>query len=88
MKIKGEYAVREIAGETVVVPVGETVLKSNILAVLNETGKFFWNLLEKGGTEEEIVNSVCDEYEIDAQTVKSDLRDFTEYLKNHSVEVE
>lgn len=88
MKIKGEYAVREIAGETVVVPVGETVLKSNILAVLNETGKFFWNLLEKGGTEEEIVSSVCDEYEIDAQTVKSDLRDFTEYLKKHSVEVE
>ena len=88
MKIKGEYAVREIAGETVVVPVGETVLKSNILAVLNETGKFFWNLLEKGGTEEEIVSSVCDEYEIDEETVKSDLRDFTEYLKKHSVEVE
>ena len=88
MKIKGEYSVREIAGETVVVPIGETVLKSNILAVLNETGKIFWEMLEKGSTEEEIISAICDEYEVDGETVKNDLADFVEYLKNNRVEVE
>lgn len=88
MKIIGEYSVRDIAGETVVVPIGETVLKSNILAVLNETGRILWELLEKGGTEDEIVSAVCDEYEIDRETVKKDLTEFVEYLRNNRVEVE
>ena len=47
MKIKGEYILRDIAGEIVAVPVGETVLNSNILAVLNESGRFFWELLSE-----------------------------------------
>lgn len=88
MRIKGEYSVREIAGETVVVPIGETVLKSNILAVLNETGKIFWEMLTKGSTEDEIITAICDEYEIDGETVKKDLNDFVVYLKNNHVEVE
>lgn len=88
MKIKGEYSIREIAGETVVVPVGETVIKSNILAVLNETGRFFWEMLAKGSTEEEIISAMCEEYDVDAETVRSDLSEFVNYLRNNSVEVE
>lgn len=88
MKIKGEYSVREIAGETVVVPVGETVLKSNILAVLNETGKIFWDMLAKGNTEDEIADAMCAEYEIDRETVKNDLVEFVAYLRDNHVEVE
>lgn len=88
MKIKGEYSVREIAGENVVVPIGETVLKSNILAVLNETGRIFWDMLAKGSTEDEIADAMCAEYETDRETVKSDLNEFVAYLKNNHVEVE
>lgn len=88
MKINGEYTLREIAGETVVVPIGETVLKSNILAVLNETGKIFWDMLSKGSTEDEIIDAMCAEYEVDRETVKNDLNDFVSYLKNNQVEVE
>lgn len=88
MKIKGEYMLRDIAGENVVVPVGETVLNSNILAVLNESGKFLWELLTEGKTEDEIIKAVCDEYEADEETVKADLAEFVEYLKSHKVEIE
>lgn len=87
MKIVGQYSIREIAGETVVVPVGETVLKSNILAVLNETGKLFWELLEKGMSTEEIVSRICSEYNVEPDTVEADLTEFVEYLKDHKVEV-
>lgn len=88
MKIKGEYSVREIAGETVVVPIGETVQKSNILAVLNETGKLFWTMLQTGSEESEIVSAMCEEYDIDPETVTADLKQFVEYLRNNHVEVE
>ena len=88
MKIKGEYILRDIAGEIVAVPVGETVLNSNILAVLNGSGRFLWELLSEGHTEEEIVSAMCDEYEADADTVKKDLYEFIDYLKKNKVEVE
>lgn len=88
LKIKGEYLIREVAGETVAVPVGGTVLNSNILVALNGSGAFFWELLAKGGTEEELVSAVCSEYEIDEETVKADLKEFVDYLKSNKVEVE
>ena len=55
---------------------------------MNETGKIFWEMLEKGSTEEEIISVICDEYEVDGDTVKNDLAEFVEYLKNNRVEVE
>lgn len=88
MKIKGEYMLREAMGETVAVPVGETVVNSNVLVLLNETGAFFWDLLSKDVTEDEIVSSVCSEYETDEETVRSDLKEFIAYLKSNNVDVE
>lgn len=87
MKIKGKYILREVAGEIVAISVGETVLNSNVLIVLNETGKFFWELLTKDMTEEEIIGAVCEEYEVDRETVLSDLNDFVNYLRDNKVEV-
>ena len=88
MKIKGEYVLREIMGETVAVPIGETVVNSNVLVLLNETGTFFWNLLAKGASQGEIISSVCSEYETDEETVKADLEEFITYLKANNVDVE
>ena len=45
MEIKKELIKREIAGDTILVPVGKTVLDSNGLFVLNELGAFLWDLL-------------------------------------------
>lgn len=88
MKIKGEYMLREAMGETVAVPVGETVINSNVLVLLNETGAFFWKLLSKDADEDEIVSAVCSEYETDEETVRADLKEFIAYLKSNNVDVE
>lgn len=88
MQIKGEFMLREVMGETVAVPVGETVASSNVLVLLNETGAFLWGLLSRGCTEEEIITSFLAEYETDEETVKSDLAEFIAYLKSNNVEVE
>lgn len=87
MKISGEFTIRDIAGETVVVPIGETVLKSNVLIVLNETGKAFWSILSEDRDEEEIIRLICEDYDIDYETVKADLSSFIKYLNDNGVEV-
>ncbi len=88
MKIKGQYVIRKIAGETVAVPVDSNNLDANILVMLNETGAILWNFLYKGAEESEIVSSFCDEYEIDEATVKKDLYEFVAYIKSKGILVE
>ena len=88
MKIKGKYILREVAGENIAVPVSGTVLTSNIIIVLNETGKFLWTLFEEGGTEDEFAEALYNEYETSKEKALSDVRKFIEYLKSNKVEIE
>ena len=64
MTIKKELIKREIAGDTILVPVGKTVFDSNGLFALNELGAFIWDLLPKAETAEEICDAVLAEYDV------------------------
>lgn len=88
MKIKGLYIIRKIAGETVVVPSGDSQLDSNVLIMLNETGEFLWNMLYEGVDREKIIDSFCKEYDVDADTVSVDLDEFIGYIKSKGIEFE
>lgn len=52
MEIKKELIKRDIAGDTVLVPVGKTVMENNGLFILNELGAFIWDMLPELGSEE------------------------------------
>ena len=88
MKIKGEYIIRDVAGESVAIPIGGTVLESNIIVALNSSGRFLWELLVKGGTEEELTAAMCGEYDTEPETARADILEFAEYLKRNKVEIE
>lgn len=88
MKIKGQYVVRKIAGETVVVPVDAENLDANILIMLNETGAVLWDLLYEGSDEEKIISAFCDEYNVDEDTVRKDLYEFIGYIKSKGIVIE
>ena len=49
MEIKKELIKRDIAGDTVLVPVGKTVMENNGLFILNELGAFIWDMLPERG---------------------------------------
>lgn len=88
MKIKGQYVVRKIAGETVVVPVVSDNLDSNVLIMLNETGAVLWDLLYKGADEKEIISAFCTEYNVDEDTVKKDLYEFIDYIESKGIVID
>lgn len=81
MIIKKELIKREIAGDTVLVPVGKAVYDSNGLFLLNELGAFIWELLPGVQSEEEICNAVLDQYEVSAETAKQDVAEFVQTLR-------
>ena len=55
MKIKGEFILREIAGDTILVPVGQTALQFNGMITLEPVGSLIWKDIEAGKTQKEIL---------------------------------
>ena len=82
MIIKKELIKREIAGDTILVPVGSAVLDSNGLFMLNELGAFIWDLLPDMNSEEAICNAVLAVYDVPADTAKQDVADFLQKLQS------
>ena len=81
MKIKAELISREIAGEYFLVPVGKSVMDTNGLFALSELGFFIWELLPAAETEEDILKSVLEEYEVEEEVARRDIRRFLDKLR-------
>ena len=85
MKIKNGFAVREIAGECVVVALGEASKIFNGIIKLNETGRIIWDLLSIGCEKEILVYVILREYDIDRATVEQDVDRFIDTLKGANI---
>ena len=82
MQLKEGFILRSVAGETVVIPSGET-LELNMMITLNETGKFLWERLEKGVEVDELVAALLQEYEVDEETAKAHVTRFVGKLNEN-----
>ncbi len=82
MKIKEGFVLREIAGETVVLPTGDE-LNLNIMITLNGTGRFLWERLTDGAEKEELVKALLSEYEVDEATAERSVDSFVLKLKEN-----
>jgi hypothetical protein len=76
MKIKKGFLMREVAGENVVIAVGEAAKSFKGMIRLNPTGAFLWKLLEKDTDEAAMVSAMLDAYETDKETAENDIRAF------------
>lgn len=85
MKIKKELVKRDIAGDTVLVPIGKTVYESNGLFILNEVGAFLWDRLEAAESEEDLLTAILEEYEITEDIARKDIHDFMEKLREQGI---
>src|SRR5580704_8297503 len=68
---------RDVAGETIVVPICRGVGDLDSVYTFNPVGRSLWHLLENGQTAEELANWVATHFEVDA---KQALRDVQSYL--------
>lgn len=76
MKATTEMVLREIAGEHLLIPVGQTALKVHGMITLSESGLLLWNKLQEECTEEDLVNALLAEYEVDCETAEADVKAF------------
>jgi len=72
MKLNENFVLREIAGNSVILPLGSASVDLNGMLKLNSSGVLLWNALEKGCDMEGLVEALVSEYEIDRETAKND----------------
>lgn len=81
MKIRDGFVLREVAGNHVVVAVGNGVKTFNGMIQLNETGALLWKELEKGAEKEQLVDAMMKEYNVEKSVAECDVDEFIESLK-------
>lgn len=79
MKKRENYIVREIMGQFMFMPTGETASKFNGLIVSSETGAFIWEHIEEVSSAEEMANLLTQEFEVSYEEA---LADVTALFKN------
>ena len=67
---------RDIAGETVVVPICRGVGDLDSIFTFNTVGTHVWNLLTEGRTEAELTHSVTKRFQVREYVAQSDVRSF------------
>jgi len=82
LKLKDGFILRQIAGETVVIPSGAE-LNLNMMITLNDTGCFLWERLQAGTTEDALVAALLEEYDVDEATARNQVVKFVEKLDGH-----
>ena len=85
MKIKKGFVVREIAGKSVVIALGEVSKSFNGMIELNGVARFIWDMLVEGKESGEIVDRIVSEYEVDREIATRDVERFIEELKGANV---
>ena len=85
MRIKKELIMREIAGDVILVPVGQTLLENNGLFLLNEISGRIWELLQVEKSAEEIAAVLEAEYDAPAEVIRQDLDEFLDALVSHGI---
>ena len=81
MRAARDYIMREIAGETILIPSGASAQKFNGLITLNELGTFIWNLLSEPTSLDAVTVRITEEYDVDAETARADAQAFLDELR-------
>lgn len=71
-----DYILREIAGETILVPTGASADHFNGMMTLNETSRFLWELFRMPHTIDEAVTASQEQYIDPSGTLKSEVYGF------------
>lgn len=76
MRVKDDLVLRQVAGEYVVVPVGEQTVNMRCVITLNETGAFLWRRLEQEETRQGLVDALLNEYDVQPDKARADVDEF------------
>ena len=85
MQINKEVIHREIAGEHILVPIGETALHHSGVFAITEVGADIWELLCEGKEIPEITTALLEMYDVEADVLAKDIDEFLHMLRENGL---
>jgi hypothetical protein len=80
MRIKKNFALRQVAGTWVVLPLSEATIDFTGMLTLNDTGIALWNMLESDTTREDMAKALTEEYDVTYDQALADIDEFVARL--------
>ena len=84
-KIKDGFVLREVAGQAVVIAVGEASKSFHSMINLNETGRVIWQAVEQGMDVDAIAQKLVQDYEVDMELAHSDVVSMLEQMESAGI---
>lgn len=81
MKLTGEFVLRQVGEDVVVVPTGETALEFNGMILLNAVSRVLWEQLTEGCDLPQLVTAVTAEFDVSAAEAEADIQEFLAALR-------
>lgn len=86
MYISENFIMRTVAGENIIVPIGDEASQFQGLITVNESGAFLWKLLQNENiSEESIKQAFREEYGVDEKTADNDVDEFLHILRMRKI---
>ena len=82
---KNDLVARDIAGETIIVPVRSNVGDLDSIYTLNEVGTLIWGLIDGKKSVSQIAEEICMTYDITPEEAKKDTVDFLKSLEDRGL---
>lgn len=81
MKLCGDFILRKIMGDYIIVPIQSSESQFGGLITVNETGAFLWNELEHAESSADLCRRLQEEYEVSPEMAEQDVQQFITRLK-------
>jgi hypothetical protein len=78
----GDFVARTIAGETIIVPVRGQVGDLEAIYNFNDVGSFIWERLDGRASVDQIIEALCQEFEVPREQAAQDAAEFLESLQS------
>ena len=88
IRLNGDYILRQIGDDYIIVPVGKTALNFNGMITVNEVGAFLWEQLVSGTDRDKLVQNLIDNYEVTQEEAEKDLGEFLNVLYDNLIVIE
>ncbi len=88
MKLKYKFVVRNVAGQSVALAIGNANNTFNGMIKLNSVGEFIFKLLENDVTTSDIITSITEKYDVDSDTAAKSLDGYLNILRENGLLVE
>jgi hypothetical protein len=80
MKRKGDFIMRNVGGENLLVPLGAQVMDMNGMVILNDMARCVWELLAQDRSVDELAVAMAERFDVDRERARADVQSFLDEI--------